>query len=97
MFFFSQRGNSVDFLDFIEHQVLPVLSQFVPSHFTFQQDLVPTHTSQYAFDDFAELGINLLPWASRSLDLNSIVNCWAWLTGKVYDGEQFNNRSEGLV
>lgn len=90
----SQRGTSVDFLDFIEHEVLPLLTQLVPSDYIFQQDLASTHTSQYAYDKFAELGVNLLPWASRSPDLNIIENVWSWLVRKIYDGKQFERESD---
>lgn len=43
LFLLSQRGTSIDFLDFIEFDVLPTLLPLVPSDFIFQQDLAATH------------------------------------------------------
>jgi len=35
--------------------------------------------------------LELLPWPSRSPDLNIIENCWSMLSEIIYDGRQFDN------
>ena len=88
------RGDSVDFMNFIEHQVMPVIQPLCPENFILQQDLASIHNSTYSRRKFAELGIELLPWPSRSPDLNIVENIWSMLSMRVYDGRQFNNKDE---
>lgn len=89
-----ERGDSKDFMDFLEEQVLPLLANLCPPDFIFQQDRAPTHTSSFSLARFAELGINLLDWPSRSPDLNVIENCWSMLEHRVYNGRQFSDKHE---
>lgn len=88
------RGDSETFMDFIEHQVLPVIKELFGENFIFQQDGAPTHTSIYSRSKFNDLGVRLLDWPSRSPDLNIIENCWSMISNIVYDGKQYSSANE---
>ena len=47
-----------------------------------------------SLDCFEEARIELLPWPSRSPDLNIIENVWSMLSLRVYDGPQPKNKQE---
>lgn len=88
------RGDSTKFMHFVEHSILPRVRPFLGDDFIWQQDLAPTHNSVYSRGKFAELAIELLPWPSRSPDLNIIENCWSMISQRVYDGPQFSNTDD---
>lgn len=88
------RGNSDEFMQFIENEVLPVLRSTADDNFIWQQDLAPTHNSTYSQRKFDELAVERLPWPSRSPDLNIIENCWSLLSQRVYDGPQFTCKDD---
>lgn len=75
VFELPKRGDSKDFMLFIEEQVVPVLTDVGPRDFVFQQDRAATHTSAHSRNRFDQLGTKLLDWPSRSPDLNPIENC----------------------
>ena len=45
-------------------------------------------------DFFEEMGIEVLPWPSRSTDLNFIENVWSMLSSWVYDSQQPKNKQQ---
>ena len=47
-----------------------------------------------SLDFFEETGIVLLPWSSRSPNLNIIENVWSMLSSRVHDGPQPKNKQE---
>ena len=85
------RGDSTHFMDFMTEQVLPAIRDLVGDDFILQQDRAPTHTSAYSLQRFAESGVELLDWPSRSPDLNLIENCWSMIASIVYDGQQYES------
>lgn len=88
------RGGSAEFMEFIEARVLPTIRSIFGDDFIFQQDNCSTHVSVYSSDRFAELGVELLAWPSRSPDLNIIENCWSVIAHEVYDGRQFASEKD---
>lgn len=90
----ENRMNSEQYINFFETFALPHLRDCTNNDFILQQDQCPTHISAYSRAKFAELGVELLPWPSRSPDLNIIENIWSMLSNIVYDGRQFEKESE---
>lgn len=88
------RGDSTHFMAFMEEQVLPAIRELVGDDFVLQQDRAPTHTSAYSMGRFADLGVELLDWPSRSPDLNLIENCWSMISNIVYDGKQYESAND---
>lgn len=88
------RGDSADFMEFIEQRILPTIRSTFGDDFIFQQDNAATHCSEYSLARFLELGVELLSWPSRSPDLNIIENCWSMITQEVYDGRQFDSKED---
>lgn len=69
-------------------------AKMVGDDFVWQQDLCSTHVSNFSIAKFAELVFDLLPWPSRSPDLNIIENCWSMIAQRVYDRGQLSNVNE---
>ena len=49
----------------------------------FQQDGAPAHKSKLVEQYFEEKGIEILPWAAQSPDINVIENVWAEMKKKI--------------
>jgi len=94
VFELPERGDSRNFMDFMEARVFPVLENIAPANYVLQQDRAPAHISAHSLSRFQELGIELLDWPSRSPDLNIIENCWSMMSRRIYDGRQFLNKDE---
>jgi len=94
VFELTPRGDSKDYIEFIETQALPVVRSVFDDNFLLQQDNAPTHSSESARNRFRELGVRVLDWPARSPDLNLIENVWSILSSIVYDGRQFSSKEE---
>ena len=69
------------------------------SAYTFQQDLVPWHTSKLFQETMAKLKLNVLGWPAKSPDLNPIEMLWSILDKKlavkpIYSIMEFRQRLE---
>jgi len=57
-----------------------------------QHDGTSVHGSNYTKDFLDEKGIDVLPWPTKSPDLNIIENVWGMLKRAVYkEGRQFKD------
>lgn len=90
----NQRMDSTQFMNFFELDILPHLTTCTDGQFILQQDQAPAHVSAYSRRKFADLGVELLPWPSRSPDLNIIENVWSMLARIVYDNRQYANSDD---
>ena len=61
----------------------------------FQQDNAPIHVSEHSKEWMRLNGVPLLPWPSRSPDLNPIENLWGILARRVYaHGKQYYTKMD---
>ena len=88
------RINSDNYIKLMKITAIPLMSEILPDGFVLQQDNCSTHVSKKILAIFEETGIELLPWPSRSPDLDIKENVWSMLSSRVYDGPQPKNKQE---
>jgi transposase len=93
--FLSGRQSSTDYIEVLRTNLLPYAEEIGGEVWIFQQDNASIHTSTQALNWFRDHNIRVLPWPSKSPDLNPIENLWGILVRIVYrNGRQFNNVTE---
>ncbi len=71
--------------------VMPDIQLIYGDNFTFQQDGAPAHTAKKTINFFSDKKIKILPWPSKSPDLNIIENVWHMLSCQIYNGKKYEN------
>ncbi|CAH1366197.1 unnamed protein product [Tenebrio molitor] len=74
----------------MENIMLPSVNAVFPqNNFIYQHDNCPIYTARIISNWMEQQGIRVLPWPSRSPDLNPIENMWALMTRKMNTGNHF--------
>ena len=86
------RYNADRYIEMIDNAcLLEEGNRLCPEKFIFQQDGATIHTAKRSMEYFEAMGIEILPWPTRSADLNPIENVWEWLSNEIYIEEnQYN-------
>lgn len=87
--------NSEGYQKMLEEHLLPLKQQFGRKKWQFQQDNAPCHASRSSMKWFGDKNIDVLPWPSRSPDLNPIENIWGYLSRQIYaNNKQYSTVAE---
>lgn len=86
LYFVEGTMRSDQYIKVLKTILLPYLGTLEgqKEEYTFMQDGAPCHTSILSQKCLREIGLEVLPWAGNSPDLNPIENCWAYLKTQVY-------------
>jgi hypothetical protein len=89
------RQDSAAYQQVLQEYLVPCTRILGLNRGLFQQDNAPIHSSASTTTWFTNKGIHLLPWPSRSPDLNPIENIWGYLVRRVYaSGKQYQSVTE---
>lgn len=84
------KQDSDAYIQTMREYMLPFARTFHGDDYVYQQDGATIHRSRKSMQFFADESVNVLPWPSRSPDLNPIENLWAALSRVVYaNGKQY--------
>ena len=93
--FLEGRQDSKKYCSTMGNHLLPWAAITHGENWVYQQDNCPIHVSSETKKWMAQQNINVLPWPSRSPDINPIENLWAIVSRVVYrDSRQFRNVRE---
>ena len=84
LFFLEGKIDSKKYIKMIKNHFLEFIRDNQIENYIFQQDNCSIHVSKYSLRKFEELEIPLLPWPSKSHDLNPMENLWSILVKEVY-------------
>ncbi|CDF37794.1 unnamed protein product [Chondrus crispus] len=91
--FLNGMQDSAAYCTTLDNYLLPFAYCYHDDSLVFMQDGASIHRSNLTHSWLNQLEINLLPWPSRSPDLNPIENVWGHLARAVYaNGRQFTSR-----
>jgi hypothetical protein len=83
------RNNAEVYLHIMENIMPSVNAVFPQNNFIYQHDNCPIHTARIIPNWMEQQGIRVLPWLSRSPDLNPIENVWGLMTRKMEYRQSF--------
>lgn len=87
------RQSSSHYIETLQTNLLPLMSNIPQEEIVFQHDNCPIHASRATKQWLNAQKINCMDWPSLSPDLNPMENLWAVLTQRVYcNGRQFTTR-----
>ena len=75
----------------LREYAIPIIGDLIGDDFVLQQGNCSVHVSSKTLEFLEGAGIEMLPWPSRSPDLNFIENVWGLNSSRVYDGPQPTN------
>ena len=94
LYFLDQTVSSETYISHLDENILPCIRNKKGNDFIFQQDLAKPHTSKKTMTYLAEKNVQVLPWPSKSPDINLIEHIWGILKDRVYDGTKIFNKKQ---
>jgi transposase len=89
------RQDATAYQQVLQQHLIPCGRRIGGNNWRFQQDNAPIHTAASTKQWFSTKNMRILPWPSRSPDLNPIENLWGHLVRRVYaNGRQFHSVEE---
>lgn len=78
--------NQVKYIEVLKGRLLPQIREWYGEQpWIFQQDSAPCHTAKSVKTWCAQNGVQLLPWAGNSPDMNPIESLWGILKDEIHN------------
>lgn len=78
--------NQTKYIEVLRGRLLPQVTEWYGDRpWIFQQDSAPCHTAKSVKKWCAENGVELLPWAGNSPDMNPIESLWCLLKNEIHE------------
>lgn len=78
------RLTAAVYVNILNEVMIPSVNAIYGQNYTFQHDNSPIHTARIVQNFLQENNIAVLPWASKSPDLNPIENIWGAMVKSMY-------------
>jgi len=83
------------YVNILHEVMIPSINAVYGANFIFQHDNAPIHTARIVQNFLQENNITVLPWPSKSPDLNPIENIWGAMVKSIYQHDfRPRNRNE---
>lgn len=78
--------NQTKYIEVLRGRLLPQVTEWYGDRpWIFQQDSAPCHTAKSVKKWCADNGVELLPWAGNSPDMNPIESLWCLLKNEIHE------------
>lgn len=86
--------NSNTYLSLLKETVVPMLKLNYGDNCYFQDDNCSVHRAKIVKEFIKSCKLKTINWPSKSPDINIVEDIWKILSDSVYDGRQFQNKTE---
>ena len=90
----KENLNADRYINLLEHHIVPIIKLNYGNEYYFQHDNSSIYQSKKVKEFILTNEISTFQWPEKSPDLNIVEDCWKMLSDMVYDGLQFEKKTD---